>query len=136
MFEFYNVLNREQMFDYFVSTEGYIMARKAHRSRKKRYYPRRIAAAVLLIGYLITLFTAETANADGAYEGGRYKYYTSVYVSQGDSLWSIASDYWTKEYPDVSSYIEEIKQLNQISSDTIKSGTYLCIPYYSGKLQR
>ncbi len=109
------------------------MAHEPHRSRKKKYYPKRIAAAVLIIGYLITCFTAKPANADGTYDGGRYKYYTSIYVSQGDSLWSIASEHWTKEYSDIGAYIKEIKQLNRISSDTIQSGTYLCIPYYSGR---
>ena len=67
------------------------MAQATYGSRKKKkYYPKRIAAAALIIGFLIILVTAEPANADGTYEGARYKYYTSVYVEQGDSLWSIA----------------------------------------------
>lgn len=107
----------------------------AHRRRKRKYYPKKIAAAVLVIGFLITLATAVPANANAAREGDRYKYYTSVYVSQGESLWSIASEYWTKEYPDIQAYIREIKRLNGISSDNIQSGKYLCIPYYSEALK-
>lgn len=136
MFEHYNKATEgKQTFDNFMEVQS--MAQATYGSRKKKkYYPKRIAAAALIIGFLIILVTAEPANADGTYEGARYKYYTSVYVEQGDSLWSIAEEHWTKEYSDICVYIQEIKQLNQITSDTIQSGTYLCIPYYSGQLQK
>ena len=59
-----------------------------------------------------------------------YKYYTSVQVKQGDSLWSIASSYLTAECGEVSDYINEIKELNHLSNDAIHAGEYLLIPYY------
>lgn len=60
-----------------------------------------------------------------------YKYYTSVRVEYGDTLWGIASNYRTEEYHSLQDYIDEIKALNGLQSDMIRSGQFLIIPYYS-----
>ena len=60
-----------------------------------------------------------------------YKYYTSVQVKQGDSLWSIANAYMTAECGDVSDYVDEIKELNHLNDDAIHAGEYILVPYYS-----
>ena len=60
-----------------------------------------------------------------------YKYYTSIRVSSGDTLWDIAKEYRTEEYSDISSYIAEVREINHLSSNQITDGMYLCIPYYS-----
>ncbi|MCI5494310.1 MAG: LysM peptidoglycan-binding domain-containing protein [Lachnospiraceae bacterium] len=60
-----------------------------------------------------------------------YKYYTSIEVQDGDSLWSIADRYITADYPDREAYIKELAALNNLSDTTIHSGSYLTIPYYS-----
>lgn len=59
------------------------------------------------------------------------KYYTSVTVETGDSLYSIASKYYTENYESIEKYIYEIKKVNGIRSDNICQGGYLTIPYYS-----
>ena len=59
------------------------------------------------------------------------KYYTSIRVSSGDTLWDIAKEYRTEEYSDISSYIAEVREINHLSSNQITDGMYLCIPYYS-----
>lgn len=60
-----------------------------------------------------------------------YKYYTSIEVQEGDSLWSIADRYITADYPDREAYMQELVALNNLSDTTIHSGSYLTIPYYS-----
>ena len=60
-----------------------------------------------------------------------YKYYTSIRVYSGDTLWDIAKEYRTEEYSDISSYIAEVREINHLSSNQITDGMYLCIPYYS-----
>ena len=60
-----------------------------------------------------------------------YKYYTSIQVQKGDTLWHIANAYMTEEYADVNEYIEEICSINHIEACEIHSGQYLTIPYYS-----
>lgn len=64
-----------------------------------------------------------------------YKYYTSIEIEAGDSLWSIASEYMTEEYDSVQEYVDEVKALNGLVDDKIHSGQYLTIPYYSYKFQ-
>lgn len=63
-----------------------------------------------------------------------YKYYTSIRIERGDTLWDIASAYITDEYASMDEYIEEICALNHISAGDIHYGAYITIPYYSNEL--
>ncbi len=60
-----------------------------------------------------------------------YRYYTSIEIKPGDSLWSIACEYCFDMDMSVNDYIQEIKTLNHLSSDAITSGQYLTIMYAS-----
>lgn len=62
-----------------------------------------------------------------------YKYYTSIQVHKGDTLWNIANTYMTQEYADVNEYMNEICTINHIDAGEIHSGQYLTIPYYSNQ---
>lgn len=62
----------------------------------------------------------------------REKQIISVKVEEGDTLWSIAKEYYTRDYKDVKSYIKEIKRANGLSTDTIHEGRYLVVPCYVG----
>ncbi len=59
------------------------------------------------------------------------KCYTCIRISGGDSLWKIARLYMGEGYDDIQEYIEEVKELNQLTSDQIHAGQYLTLPYYS-----
>ncbi len=56
---------------------------------------------------------------------------TSVKIGEQDSLWSIAEKYYTSDYKDIDTYIEEIKHTNNLKGDTIHTGNYLVVPHYS-----
>lgn len=58
------------------------------------------------------------------------KYVTSVYVRKGDSLWTIAEQYYQKENHSMVSYIEEIKKCNHLIGNQLKEGQNLVVPYY------
>lgn len=61
-----------------------------------------------------------------------YKYYKSIEISKGDTLWSIANQYIdTDHYKNIQEYVDEIKEMNAMKSDHIVSGSCLIIPYYS-----
>ena len=62
-------------------------------------------------------------------EVNTYKYYTSIEVQKGDTLWTIAQQY-AGDDADYASYIEEVKDMNQLTSDTIHAGEYLTVSYY------
>lgn len=89
-----------------------------------------ILALILLTGSVFSGKFALTANA-GTEAGERYKYYTSVQIEKGDSLWSIAQEYISEEYESIDEYINEVMNINHLATDKIYEGNYLCIPYYS-----
>lgn len=63
-----------------------------------------------------------------------YKYYKSITIENGDTLWSIAQEHMDMEhYDSVLDYIKEVKQMNALSGDDITYGQSLVIPYYSSE---
>lgn len=93
-----------------------------------------IFAFLFILGILVFLivpFTAATASAEGNRLEPRYKYYTSIQIEYGDSLWSIAETYRTGEYADIRAYIDEVMEINHLSSEGLQAGSTLCVPYYS-----
>lgn len=60
-----------------------------------------------------------------------HKYYKSVQVSYGSTLYSLALEYNEESKSSVEEYISEIKHINHLNDDTIYSGQYLVVPYYS-----
>ena len=76
----------------------------------------------------IVVFSSHLGNAKGSSQ--RTKKLTSVYVECGDSLWSIAEEFYTSECGDMKDYIKEIKLTNGLDSNTIRYGYTLLVPYY------
>ncbi len=58
------------------------------------------------------------------------KCFKSIKIQPGDSLWTIAQENKDAHYASVQEYIDEIKQINNLSSDLIHSGQYLTVVYY------
>lgn len=82
-------------------------------------------AVVLLVvsGFLIKATTTKAA-------GNRVRTVASVKIEKNDSLWSIASEYYTDDFDSIQDMIDEIKQINGLTSDTIRTGNYIVVPYY------
>lgn len=55
--------------------------------------------------------------------------YESIRINGGDSLWSIAQEYHGTK--DTAEFVEELRVLNDLSSDQIQSGSYLLVPVTS-----
>lgn len=85
---------------------------------------------VLAITFLCGFFYTNAFAKEDALQT-TYKYYTSLEVERGDTLWSIASEYADEAYCSVQEYIEELKYMNNLTSDKIVEGHYLTISYYS-----
>ena len=103
--------------------------------RRNYFYEKHLLLllATLLLMFVFAWVLSEKTNISQVKSSSveePYKYYTSVQVKQGDSLWSIASSYMTAECGEVSAYIDEIKELNHLSNDAIHAGEYLLVPYY------
>ncbi len=107
--------------------------RRAQVVRRER---RIIALAVILvIAFGILLGTSINAFASSKDSLEYHKYYTSIKVESGDTLWTIADHYMTGCDMDKQSYIEEVCQLNGLTDGQIHSGDYLIVAYYSTDLQ-
>lgn len=59
------------------------------------------------------------------------KFYKSIEIAQGDTLWDIAEKYMNDDYKSVQSYIKEIKEINGLLGDDIQEGQYLTVPYFN-----
>lgn len=92
-----------------------------------------LLGSVILVLAVITIcsIVLGAVNTQAAPAEQSYKYYTSIEIHAGDTLWSIASDYITDDYEDMDEYIKEVCEMNHISGNEIHSGQYLTIPYYS-----
>ena len=86
-----------------------------------------IAAAAAAV---VILFSGKSIT-EAEEERNPQKFYTSIEIKPGDSLWSIACRYSDGHYSSIQKYIEELKQINNLSSDTIHAFEYLLVPYYS-----
>ncbi len=84
---------------------------------------------LILLSSLILTFAIVTFTVQGSTKINE-KYYKSIIINSGDSLWSIAEEYYDKDNSSISSYIEELKSINNISNENIKSGNYLVVSYY------
>lgn len=108
-------------------------AARSRRRRKKKYTALLPLLLILAIPGAVLLTSRIQARAEGLPQDPVYKYYTSIQVNSGDTLWEIAERYRTEEYKDIPSYIEEVKEINHLTSSHITDGMYLCIPYYTSE---
>ncbi len=61
---------------------------------------------------------------------GYRKYYTSVPVRSGDTLWSIAREYNRHSGMTDEEYVDELRHMNSISGLDIHAGHYLTVCYF------
>lgn len=106
-------------------------SRKAGRQPYYRKHYRKLYAVILMTVIIVCgsviIFGKSVSSASN--EPYRQTCYTSVEIQSGDSLWSIATEYYTEDWEDVESYIDAIKEFNGLTNNVIQAGNYLSIPY-------
>lgn len=109
--------------------------KSASRIRRERQLRRRIlltVCAVLLgIAASLTLGSFLSRANDGS-APVIYKYYTSIMIMPGDSLWSLADSY-SEGYNSKEDYIADVMRVNSLMEEEIHAGDYLVLPYYSSE---
>lgn len=85
---------------------------------------------IITVVALFTIFCGSIIT-QAAPDKDTYKYYTSIQIKSGDTLWDIAGRYMTNEYRDRNEYMKEVRSINHISGDEIHAGQFLVVPYYS-----
>ena len=104
--------------------------RERNLKRRRRQAAKRnmiiLLATVLMItiGSVIFGSTFSSAKNDEEFE----VYYKSIQIENGDSLWNIAKEYKT-DTVSTAEYVKELKELNNLTSDTIHEGQHLVVAY-------
>lgn len=99
--------------------------------RMVRMIRRRLLVFLVVLGISLVAVTAFSGAEKTSAKTDRTKMLTSVYVQEGDSLWSIAEEYYTPEFGSIREYVKEIRNTNGLSGDKILYGYTLLIPYYN-----
>lgn len=87
-----------------------------------------ILGTILAIILLVFCITTKVKAANN-YRGKDIRV-KSIMIEQGDTLWEIAKSHYSEEFRSIPEYIDQIKECNNITSDTIHTGMYLIVPYY------
>lgn len=96
---------------------------------KQTLKKRHILHRILLINTILLIMLLGTIIVNASDTKQHDKYYTSVMIEQHDTLWSLESQY-NNGTEDRDTYINNIKQLNHMSNDTIIDGSYILLYYY------
>lgn len=106
--------------------------RKCRRQREiRRKFILTGIAAVLVLSLALSCH-ALLSHANTEIEDISYKYFTSIRIEPGDTLWSLADRYADQEhYASRDQYITEVMNMNHLSGEELSAGNYLIVPYYS-----
>ena len=88
-----------------------------------------IAAFIIIAGLSIVL-GSNLASAHDKSEQPEQKFYKSIEIKEGDTLWGIAKEYRGDDYNSIYDYIDEVMSINGLTSDQIHAGQYLTVAYY------
>lgn len=105
-----------------------------NRIRRQRQLRRNIATGIVtlcLVCSLAVTLGSFLSSAKTDKEEVFYKYYKSVQIENGDTLWSLAEENMGGQYESTQAYVSEVKHMNAIADDTIVAGEYIVLPYYS-----
>lgn len=107
------------------------------RARKVMIQKRVIAiAGILIVSLLILLGSSIRTFASSCDNKPLYKYYTSIQIEKGDSLWTLSDKYIVDGVYSKDDFIKETSELNHLTNqDELHAGDYLTIAYYSTEIK-
>lgn len=106
-----------------------LLKQRRQRNLQRKYIL--LVATVFIILFVAFSFRSFISDAHEEDDIISFKYYTSIMVKYGESLWSIADAHMSPQYSNHNDYIWEVAQINHLKSNEIRAGQYLVIPYYS-----
>lgn len=93
------------------------------------------AIVLTVIGCLQFGELSSDAHGNSEEDPVSFKYYKSIEIEDGDTLWGIAEEYMTEEYDSVQEYIAELKEVNHLVTDDIQSAQFLTVMYYDSEFK-
>lgn len=106
------------------------------RRRKRTGFIRRSIFFIIVFAVIVILGTYNGRGGKVSAHDSRpeisdsRRYYKSIEVKAGDTLWDIAEIYMDDSYHSVNEYVDELMEINQLSSARIHEGCYLTIVYH------
>ncbi len=89
-----------------------------------------IVLSVMFISFILGSVIVKGQSTKSASSDNTY--FTNITVDKGDTLWSIASQYIDYDYYDnIYEYMEQLRTLNNITSDNVYAGDNLIVIRYS-----
>lgn len=85
-----------------------------------------VAAAAVISGLMLAEGFPSLAQSEPVVPD---KYYKSITIKTGDTLWNIAEEYITDDYESIEEYISVLKDMNNLHGDKILSGDKLVVVY-------
>lgn len=114
-------------------SERRIRNNRIRRRRELRHHLMMGLLTIFLVISFSSLFFSFRTKAQGQ-DTLYYKYYKSVVVEEGDTLWHYAREYALDSYYDSpDAYIQEVVHINSLSGEQITYGQHLILPYYSAE---
>lgn len=115
-----------------------ITEQRIHNNKLKRRQEVQKQIIILIFTFCVILILAVTLGStfakakDFKSDAPDYKYFTSILIETGDSLYSIALENMSTHYNSVDAYMNEVKHINSLDEKmSIHVGQYIIIPYYS-----
>lgn len=92
-----------------------------------------ILVCFMMISFYFGFFGNQLMNvhAEDNYMPEKTRYFTSIQIQQGETLWEIASRFSTGSDLTVQSYMDELIKMNNLQNDTIYAGQYLTVVYFA-----
>lgn len=126
-------MNTAVTYERYMPVNPFIRTRKAvstPRMRQKRSRRLCVVFTVLFVLAVSGFYRLGTVAQADEIPSGREKYFTSIRVETGDSLWSIAEEYVSPEYESISEYVDELMFMNGMTDSRIYVGDYITVTYY------
>lgn len=103
---------------------------------RRVYFNTAVISCIAIFCVIFSSIIIVKANGTSAPIHAEYKYYTSIDIEKNDTLWSIANKYaYSSDNNTVANYVNDLKKINNISTDCIYQGQKLIVYYYSDEKQ-
>ena len=106
-----------------------------HSIQKKNTFTERLLIGVIAVMLIFTFSFSFGSFFSSAHDAEtitapKTKFFKSIQIEKGDTLWTIAETYRTEEYDSVKDYMQELIRINGIDrsmEDHLKAGDYLTV---------
>lgn len=101
------------------------------KKNKRRYRINKAKLTFLIVAFITIVMTGGNmvVNAADRSQQEPTRIYKSVRIEKGDTLWDIANEYVTEDMT-VNEYLNEIADINNLTSSKIITGRYIIVFYY------